>query len=247
MHKASCGPGGTHTRPRGDVLPHRRPRGHDTSPIQRSTLSTNQEQARRCKGPQPRDNGLETMQTPPYPPWDPLGSHLDENQRDRGHPRIGRSPRSSAPILRPFAPPFHASSCRDEPKAVPGVCPNICPKACNSFSRKIHQVGPHSSSPHAMWRCWIGHWATPRRVVSAHEGPPRDDVLTSGWCGATHVNHPRMRAGRAPSGTRGTHPQTNVGWCRRTRIGGAPAAVLTRPGHVAGFGWRAKGRLVGFG
>jgi hypothetical protein len=50
------------------------------------------------KGPQPRDNGLETTQTPPYPPWDPPGSHLDENRRDRGHLEIGRSPRSIEPL-----------------------------------------------------------------------------------------------------------------------------------------------------
>jgi hypothetical protein len=81
MHRTSCGPSGTHTRPRGDVLPHRGPCVHDTSSIRRSTLSTNQEQARGSKGPQPRDNGLETPQTPPYPPWDPPGSHLDANRR----------------------------------------------------------------------------------------------------------------------------------------------------------------------
>jgi hypothetical protein len=146
MHKTSCGPGGTHTRPRGDVLPHRRLRGHDTSLIQRITLSTKKEQARGSKGPQPRDNGLETTQTPPYPPWDPPGSHLDENQRDRGHHGIGRPPRAE-PTLRPLAPPFHVSSCHDKPKAVPGVCPNIHPEACSSFSWKIHQLGPHSSVP----------------------------------------------------------------------------------------------------
>jgi hypothetical protein len=144
VHKTSCGPGGTHTRPRSEVLPQRRPRGHDTPPIQGSTLSTNQDQACRSKGPQPHDNRLETMQIPPYPPWDPHGSHKDENRGDRGHPGIGRSPRSAEPILRPLMLPFHVSSCHDEPKAVPGVCPNIRPEACSSFSWKIHQLGPHS-------------------------------------------------------------------------------------------------------
>jgi hypothetical protein len=33
------------------MLAHRGPRGHDTKLIQRSTLLTNQEQARRSKGP----------------------------------------------------------------------------------------------------------------------------------------------------------------------------------------------------
>jgi hypothetical protein len=65
VHETSCGPGGTHTRPCGDILSHMRPRGHDSSPVQRSTLSTNQEQARGSKGPQPRDKRIETMQTPP--------------------------------------------------------------------------------------------------------------------------------------------------------------------------------------
>jgi hypothetical protein len=129
------------------VLPHRRPCGHDTSPIQKSTLSTNQEQGHRSKGPQPRDNGLETPQTPPYPPWDPPGSHVDENQRELRCPGVGRSPSSAEPILRPLALPFHVSSCRDEPKAVPGACPNILLRACSSFSWKIHQLGPHSSAP----------------------------------------------------------------------------------------------------
>jgi hypothetical protein len=64
MQKISCGPGGTHTRAHGDVLSHKSPRGHDTSSIQRSTLLTNQEQARRSMGPQPWDNWLETLQSP---------------------------------------------------------------------------------------------------------------------------------------------------------------------------------------
>jgi hypothetical protein len=147
MHMTSCGPSGTHTKPRGDVLPHRCPRVHDTSSIQRSTLSTNQEQARGSKGPQPRDNGLETPQTPTYPSWDPHGSHLDENWRKQSYLGIGWSPSSSKPILRPLVPPFHVSTCRDELKAVPGACPNIHPKACSSFSWKIHKLSPHCSVP----------------------------------------------------------------------------------------------------
>jgi hypothetical protein len=136
----------THTRPRGDVLPHMSPHGHDTSPIQ-STTSTNPEQEHGYKGPHPWDNWLKTTQTPPYPPWDLPSSHLDENRRDRGHLEIGWSTRSAEPTIRPLTPPFHVSSCCDEPKAGPGVCLNIYPKACSSFSRKIHQLGPHSSAP----------------------------------------------------------------------------------------------------
>jgi hypothetical protein len=64
----------------------------------RSTVSTNQEQARRSKGPQPRDNWLETSQAPPYPPWDPLGTHLNENRQDWGYPGIEQPPgRSTSP------------------------------------------------------------------------------------------------------------------------------------------------------
>jgi hypothetical protein len=174
MHKTSCGPSGTHTRPHGDVLPHRRPRGHDTSPIKRSILSTNQEQAHGSKGPQPRDNGLETKQTPPYPPWDPPGSHLDENRHDRGHPEISWSPRSVEPTPRPLALPFHVLSCRGEPKVVPSVCPNIRLEACSSFSWKIHQLGPHSSAPHVtsslvLWWCP----RQPRELLLAYKGRSR--------------------------------------------------------------------------
>jgi hypothetical protein len=101
------------------------------------------------------------MQTPPYPPWDPAGSHLDKNRGNRGHPGVGRPPRSTDPTLRPLAPPFHVSSCRDEPKVVPGVCSNICPKACNSFSMKIHQLGPHSFAPHVTTSLVL--WWRPRQ------------------------------------------------------------------------------------
>jgi hypothetical protein len=41
MHKTSCGPNATHTRPLGDMLPHRSPCVHDTSSIQGNTPSTN--------------------------------------------------------------------------------------------------------------------------------------------------------------------------------------------------------------
>jgi hypothetical protein len=147
MHKISCGPEGTHIRPHGDVLPHMSPCVHHTLSIQRNTLSTNQEQAHGSKGPQPRDNYLETPQAPPYPPWDPPGSHMDERRREQSHPGIGRPHRLSDPTLRPLVPPFHVSACHDEPKAVPGACPNIPLGSCISFSWKIDQLSPHSSMP----------------------------------------------------------------------------------------------------
>jgi hypothetical protein len=106
MHKISCGPGGTHTRPHGDVLPHKSPHVHDTSSIQGNTQSTNQEPVHGSKGPLPHGNGLKTLQTPPYPP----GSHQDERQRKRSWPRISRPHRLSHPTLRRFTPIFHVSS-----------------------------------------------------------------------------------------------------------------------------------------
>jgi hypothetical protein len=64
MHKTSCGPGGTHTRLCGDVLPNRRLRVYDITSIKGNTPSTNQELVHGSKGPLPHGNGLETPQTP---------------------------------------------------------------------------------------------------------------------------------------------------------------------------------------
>jgi hypothetical protein len=139
----------SHTNPHGDVLPHRSPCVHDTSLIQRNTLSTNQEQARGFKGPQPGDNWLKTPQAPPIPSLAPPGNHLDERQRERSYPGIGRPHRSADPTLRSLVPPFHVSVCHDEPKPVLGACPNIPSGSCSSFSWKIHQLDPHSSVPRA--------------------------------------------------------------------------------------------------
>jgi hypothetical protein len=74
---------------------HRRPRGHDTSLIQRSTHSTNQEQAHGSKGPQPQDNGLETMQTL----HTHLGAHLAVTWTKTD--MIGVTPGSADPLGRP--------------------------------------------------------------------------------------------------------------------------------------------------
>jgi hypothetical protein len=86
MHKIR-----SHGMPRGDVLPHRRPRGDDTSSIQISTPSTNQELVHKSKGPLPHRNGLGTPQTTPNRPSDPPGSHLDENFCEQSCPAIGPS------------------------------------------------------------------------------------------------------------------------------------------------------------
>jgi hypothetical protein len=110
MHKTSCGPGGTYSRPRGDVLPHRSPCVHDTSFIQGNTLSTNQKPVRGSKGPLPHRNGLKTPHTSPYIPWDPPSSHLDEKQRKRNRLGFGRPPGSPDPKVRRFVPIFHVSS-----------------------------------------------------------------------------------------------------------------------------------------
>jgi hypothetical protein len=116
MHRTSCGPSGTHSRSRGDALAHRMPCGHDTSSIQRSTPSTNQEPVHGSKGPLPHRNELETPQTPPNRPWDPPGSHLDENRLERSCLDVGRSPirlNPSGGLSRhPYTSRLVVTSCR---------------------------------------------------------------------------------------------------------------------------------------
>jgi hypothetical protein len=142
MDRISSGPGGTHTR-----LPHRSPCVHDTSLIYGNTPWTNQELVHRSKGPLSHGNGLKTPHTPPYLPWDPQGSHLDERRHQRSYPGISGPHRSTDPTLQPLVPPFHVSACHDESKAVTGACQNIPPGSCNSFSWKIYQLGPYSTLP----------------------------------------------------------------------------------------------------
>jgi hypothetical protein len=109
MQKISCGPGGTHTRPHGEVLPHRSPRGHDTSLIQRSTLSTNQEQSTRIKGPTTTRslarNTVSTLIPTLGPTWTKSGMN-------GATPRLADPPRLANPTLRPLSPPFHVSACQ---------------------------------------------------------------------------------------------------------------------------------------
>jgi hypothetical protein len=147
MHRTSCGPSGTHSRSRGDALAHRMPCGHDTSSIQRSTPSTNQEPVHGSKGPLPHRNELETPQTPPNRPWDPPGSHLDENRLERSCLDVGRSPIRLNPSGGLSRHTYTSRLVVTSQRRCQVLARISTPKACSSFSWKIRQLGPHSSAP----------------------------------------------------------------------------------------------------
>jgi hypothetical protein len=73
-----------------------------------------------------------------------IGTHLVGTWTKTG--TIRATPGSTDPTVRPLALPFHLSACCDEPMAMPGACPNIPAGSCSSFSWKIHQLDPYSSS-----------------------------------------------------------------------------------------------------
>jgi hypothetical protein len=97
--KTSCGPSGTHTRPRGDTLPHRMPRVCDTS----SSKETHHRPIRsRCADPRaniPHENELETPHTYPYTPWGSPSTHPDERRCKLSRKGFDRTPNSAEPFV----------------------------------------------------------------------------------------------------------------------------------------------------
>jgi hypothetical protein len=80
-------PGGTHTRPRGDVLAHRRPHVHDTSSIQEKHLLTNQT----LPSVQHKDSSAHNPSKPPQPTRTPgtvIREHMLVTGRKHSAPRI---------------------------------------------------------------------------------------------------------------------------------------------------------------
>jgi hypothetical protein len=93
----SCGPSGSHTRPRGGVLPHRIPYVHDTSSIQVKQPSTNQTPPRvQHKDPLATSypNRLKTLCTPGTIIW----AHRIATHRK--HNTIGGQSGSAEPLVR---------------------------------------------------------------------------------------------------------------------------------------------------
>jgi hypothetical protein len=115
MHKTLCGPGGTHTRPCGDVLAHRMPCVHDSSSIQEKHFPTNQTppcvQHKDSRADNPSKRPPNCVGT-----WNrhkrPHISHWEKAQRETSTPWIGRTdlatvchllPRGASDwILKPF-------------------------------------------------------------------------------------------------------------------------------------------------